>query len=296
MPNRMRHRKLFHCYALITIGLAIGMLMFKVSIGHAERAKVENWVCYYGNQLGPESYGLFDLAVLDGLYPPVLAGAGGKKPLFIGYVSIGEVHGSGPYWEMAKGKPFLIHENTLWQSWVVDVRDPQWQKLLLDRVFVSVIAKGFDGFFLDTIDSALHLAEGKDGRKFADTDKAIVDLIKKMRRRYPDKLIAVNRGLPLLPRIAKDIDYIVIENLYSTYNAEKKEYERVDPVTQKILINQVRAGQKVKPSLVVLTVDYAAPEQESLAAEAIDFSRKNGFIPYVGNHVLDQIYFYTLKK
>lgn len=296
MACRMSDKKIpcLHCY--IVFVLIIGLIMFKFSFGYAQQKKIATWVCYYGNQLGPDAYGRFDLAVLDGLNPPLLLGAEGKKPLFIGYVSVGETHGSGPYWELAKGKPFLVRENTSWQSWVVDARDPEWRKILFDEIFVLVSEKGFDGFFLDTIDSALYLMEGKDGYKFEGTDKTIVDLVKELRRRYPKKLIVVNRGLPILPDIARHIDYVVIENLYSIYNAGKKIYERVDPVTQKILIDQVKAGLEVNPSLIVLTIDYAAPEQESLANDAIRFSRKNGFVPYVGNHVLDQIYFNSLKN
>jgi len=266
-----------------------------MEVAMAAEERINTWVCYYGNTLGPERYAPFDMAVLDGLNPPPLIRSDGK-PMYLGYVSIGEVHGSGPYWELARGRRFLAGENKAWNSWIVDIRDPQWQSILLNEILPAVAAKGFDGFFLDTIDSALHLAEGKEGEKFAGVEQAAVALIGKMRKRYPDKRIAVNRGLRILPVLARNIDFVIIENLYSYYDGKDEIHRRVDTETQRILLQQVRAGLAIKPALTVLTIDYASPRDKALADEAIAFSREKGFIPYVGNHLLDAIYEFTLAK
>ncbi len=261
----------------------------------AAELPLQNWVCYYGNTRGEERYTRFDLAVLDGLNPPPLVRHDGK-PLYLGYVSIGEVHGSGPYWDLAQGRRFLVKENKAWNSWIVDIRDPQWQALLLNEILPAVAARGFDGFFLDTLDSALYLAEGKEGGKFAGVEQAAVELIGKMRKRYPEKLIAVNRGLRILPLLAGAIDFVIVENLYSYYDGKDDTHRRVDRETQDILLRQVRAGLAVKPMLTVLTIDYASPRDKTMADEAIAYSRERGFIPYVGNHLLDTIYEFTLAK
>lgn len=259
-------------------------------------AKPETWVCYYGSRLGVKHYGRFDVAVLDGLNPPPLEKRDGKKPLLIGYVSVGEVHGSGVYWELAKNKPFLARENKEWNSWVADLRDQEWQTILMDRIVGAVAGRGFDGFFLDTIDSILHLTEGKEGKNYAGMEQAVVAFIKKLRSRYPDRIIAVNRGLRILPDIAADIDIIVVEDLYSYYDSGTKKYLRVNKETRDILLGQIERGMKANPRLVVFTIDYASPGQRSLAMEAIKFSRERGFVPYVGNYKLDKIYMHTLKR
>lgn len=291
-------RKVLSACFLLRAGMLICSL-FGIFIcseaGMAVDYPIKNWVCYYGNTLGPEHYARFDLAVLDGLNPPPLVRTDGK-PVFLGYVSIGEVHGSGPYWEMAKGRRFLVRENKEWHSWIVDIRDPQWQAILLNEILPAVSAKGFDGFFLDTLDSALYLTEGKEGSKYAGVEEAAAELLAKMRRRYPGKLIAVNRGLRLLPRIAPNIDFILIENLYSYYDRKENVYRRVDRDTQRLLLQQVRAGTVVNPTLTVLTIDYAAPQDKSLAGEAIAFAKEKGFVPYVGNYLLDAIYDFTLSE
>ena len=261
----------------------------------AAQGPIRNWVCYYGTKEGPEAYGRFDLVVLDGFTSPVPTKTGDGKPLFLGYVSIGEVAESAPYWDTVRNKSFLVKKNDTWQSWVVDLRDRQWQTLLLERLVPSIASRGFDGFFLDTLDSVLFLTHGRQGASFAGMEEAAVAFVKKLRKQYPEKLIAVNRGLPILEKIATDIDYIVIENLYSQCHKEKGCY-RVDEATQNILLEQVLSGRRGNPGLTVLTIDYAASSQESLAREAISYSRKKGFIPYVGSYLLDEIFFYTLEK
>jgi len=61
-----------------------------------------------------------------------------------------------------------------------------------------------------------------------------------------------------------------------------------------MLLHYAEEGLKVNPNLGILTLDYAANDQIDLALEAISYSRKKGFIPYVSTYELDQIFFYTL--
>ena len=281
---------------LIVLVLAAVILIFFIS-GQTKAAQgpIRNWVCYYGTQEKPEAYNRFDLVVLDGFTSPVPAHTADGKPLLLGYVSVGEVAESAPYWDTVRNKSFLVKKNDTWQSWIVDLRDRQWQTLLLERLMPAVAARGFDGFFLDTLDSVLFLAHGRQGADFAGMDEAAIAFVKKLRKQYPEKLIAVNRGLPILAKIAPYIDYIVIENLYSQCHKEKG-CHRVDEATQNVLLEQVSSGLRGTSGVTVLTVDYASTSQEALAREAITYSRKKGFVPYVGSYLLDEIFFYTLEK
>lgn len=253
------------------------------------------WLCYYGNTYGPDIYSRFDLVVLDGHYHPPLPDRSQSRPLVLGYVSVGEVTEDGHLWPLAKDKPYLIRKNRFWNSWIVDVRHPEWQQMLFETVIPDVLDRGFDGLFLDTFDSSLGLLTGKDGMRFRGTESALVEITAKIRRTYPDRDIAVNRGLPILPAIARNIRFVVAESLYSRYT-DGKGYEKVDANTQQILLQQIEAGQKANPELQILTLDYAGDAQFDLAREAISFSRKNGFVPYVSTYKLDQIFFHTLEN
>ncbi len=279
-----------HCK---TTGLLILYVMIHATVVNASEETIRNWLCYYGNRYGAEIYSRFDLVVLDGHYHPPLHREDGK-PLLLGYVSVGEVDSQGHLWPLAAGQPYLVRKNPHWNSWVIDVRDPAWQRALLEVIIPAVLDRGFDGIFLDTIDSALALLMGPDGEQYKGVETALIDLVRTLRERYPEITIAVNRGLPVLPAIGPEIDFVVVESLYSYYAGEEKGYIRVDPTTQEILLRQIEEGLRGNPDLKVLTLDYAPPDRRDLAVDAIRFSRELGFIPYVSTRQLDKIFFYTL--
>ena len=71
----------------------------------------------------------------------------------------------------------------------------------------------------------------------------------------------------------------------------EKAYVRVPADTQNLLLKQVDKGRTANPDLMVLSLDYAAQDQTDIIKEAIAFSRKRGFIPYVSTYQLDEIFF-----
>ena len=254
---------------------------------------IHNWLCYYGDVFGPEIYSRFDLVVLDSHHHPPLPTAPDHPPI-LGYLSVGEVDEKGPFWEMARHQDFLVKKNPFWESWVVDVRHPAWQRLLLYVAVPAIFEKGFDGLFLDTFDSSLHLLTLNDGERFKGVEDALLTIVKSIKSAFPDKWIAVNRGLPVLPTIAPFIDFIVYEDLYSYYNDQTKTYEKVSDASRAALMPYVKKGLATNPNLALLSVDYADADQPELALEAIRFARSKGFIPYVSTIELDQIFFYCL--
>jgi len=212
----------------------------------------------------------------------------------LGYLSVGEVDEKGPYWKMARHQDFLVMKNAFWNAWMVDVRDPAWQRLLLSVAVPAIFEKGFDGVFLDTFDSSLHLLTLGDGQRFKGVDDALLKIVKSIKSAFPDKWIAVNRGLPILPEIAPWIDFVVYEDLYSYYNDQTKTYEKVSDASRAALMPYVKKGLAANPNLVLLSIDYADADQPEMALEAIGFARSKGFIPYVSTVELDQIFYYSL--
>jgi len=257
-------------------------------------SNIKTWLCYYSNVFGYKFYSKFDLVVLDSHNHPPLKHNKKGKPFLISYLSIGEVDEEGPYWELAKEKSYLVKKNNFWNSWIVDIRDPAWQTLLFDVAIPAIFKQGFDGLFLDTPDSSLSLIEGKDKEKYKGVRTALKNIIQRMKETYPDKLIILNRGLPMLPQVASFIDFVLIEDLYSYYAGDDKGYIKVDKYTQDIHLEQVQKGLVVNPDMKILTLDYAGYNQKEMIKDAIAFSRKKGFIPYVSTYKLDQIFYYTL--
>ncbi|MBW2130534.1 MAG: endo alpha-1,4 polygalactosaminidase [Deltaproteobacteria bacterium] len=256
---------------------------------------IRNWTCYYGAGCGVEEYGRFDLAVLDGHYHPPLARRSGGRPLLLGYVSTGEVEEGGHLWPWVKEESFLLKKNGRWNTWIMDVRDLRWRELLLGRIIPSVLRRGFDGLFLDTVDSCLGLTLGDEEEQYSGIPLALEGLIREIRDRFPRAVLAMNRGLPLLPAVAGVLDCVVIEGLYSEYAGPEKGYRKVPRETRTLLLEQLARGLEADPDLTVLTLDYDGNEERELAREAVSFSRVRGFIPYVGNYRLDQIFLDALE-
>lgn len=276
---------------LVVLSMTL-LVSHTVSLGQGP--EIRNWLCYYGTVFGPDIYSRFDLVVLDGHKHPPLKHTAERRPILLGYISIGEVDVKGPLWPLAEGKSYLVKKNAFWDSWIVDIRDPAWQGLLFEKAIPSILGQGFDGLFLDTPDSSLSLLQGKDKKKFEGIEEALVGIVKRIRTTYPKKAIAINRGLPVLSAVAPYLDFVVVEDLFSYYAGHEKGYVKVDPESRKTLLTQVAGGLKANPGLIVLTLDYAGDGRIDLAREAIAFSREKGFIPYVSTYDLDQIFFYTL--
>jgi len=199
-------------------GIFLILLLMSISVsGHDKIIKPRNWLCYYGTTFGPEIYSKFDMVVLDGYNHPPLEKTYQNYPILLGYLSIGEVDVDGPFWKLAKDKSYLVRKNEFWDSWIIDIRSPDWQQLIFKTAIPYILSQGFDGLFLDTLDSSLSLVEGNEG-----IENALQGIIRKIKQNYPDKIITVNRGLPVLSKIAKYIDFILIEDLYSYYAGDKK--------------------------------------------------------------------------
>ncbi len=285
-------------FPIVYISLCILIIfMANANISFANKIKIKNWLCYYGNTFGPDIYSSFDLVVLDGTnHPPLPDKYDKDKPIILGYVNIGEVDTKSPLWSIAKDKPYLVQKDDFWNSWIVDIRDPSWQQLLFEIAIPSIIEQGFDGLFLDTIDSSLSLLERNDSEKFKGIKDALAEITMRIKAEYPEIFVAVNRGLPALSYISKYIDFVVIEDLYSYYADHDNGYIKVDDTSQKILLELVSEGTRINQDLVVLTLDYVSTEQLETAKNAIRFSRKKGFIPYVSTYKLDQVFLYTLHN
>lgn len=266
-----------------------------VSAPRSGLPSIKTWLCYYGDRHDPETYSRFDLVVLDGSQHPSQLRMPGKRPVFLGYLSVGEVGAGSPMWSVAKAQPYLVKHNEFWDSWLVDVRNPAWQRLLFENAD-RILSQGFDGLFLDTIDSSLSLLDGDGGKTYQGTNEALRHILESLRAMHPGKYIAVNRGLPVLPFLAPVIDLVLIEGLYSSFAGAEKGYARVDGQTRDLLLRQVAEGVRINPSLTVLTLDYADSTQVELAKEAIAFSRSRGFSPYVSTLALDQIFLHTLNQ
>lgn len=145
----------------------------------------------------PESLQGYELVVADAAYPGQVALLEAQRAIALAYVSLGELNAQRPQFAAAQAAGLLLVENPNWPgAWLVDVRDPRWRALVIDQMAAPLLQQGYDGIFLDTADSALHL-EATDPKKFAGMTEGVVALIVALHARFPQAKLLLNGTLPL---------------------------------------------------------------------------------------------------
>ena len=84
---------------------------------------------------------------------------------------------------------------------MVDVRNPEWKEIIIQDVIPRILKAGFDGLFLDTIDTAAHL-HAKHPKKYIGIKKAMIELIRDIKEHYPNLFLISNNGFLILEEIA----------------------------------------------------------------------------------------------
>ncbi len=205
----------------------------------------------------------FDLSILSAETEADLApkqAAGGKA---LGYLSLVELRPGTEAARAAEGAEVpILGENPRWGSSLADVADPRWKTVVLETLAPALAAKGFDGFFLDTADSAALLAAGHPGRA-DEFSAALVVLVKALDAQFPDKEIVINRGFDLLPRLGDAVDGVLVESVYRSF--EGAEYVAVPASDSEALETKIRALRE--SGMPVYAVDYAPPADRELAEQ-----------------------------
>jgi polysaccharide biosynthesis protein PelA len=242
---------------------------------------------YYGASAPASKFSGYQLVVFAREAHPPIAELQQGGTTVLGYVSVGEINRKASYFNAALIDGLLVTENPHWDSFAVDLRDPRWQRLVIEDLALSVLSNGFDGLFLDTIDHSLALEE-RDPARFAGMRQAAIDLVRLLRQRYPSATIMVNRAFEILPEIEDFIDIVLAESIYTVHQPETDTHVRTTPSTYEHLVAELRAAQRRQPRLRVFTLDYWDLSDRDGVREIYEVQRRNGFLPYVSTMTLDQ--------
>lgn len=181
------------------------------------------------------------------------------------YLSVVEVSRQASYaQEIDRRQIRRVVENSNWGSDSVDITSPGWSELVVGSLAKQAVEKGFDGFFLDTVDSLAHLIH-KEPQRSKEYRAALIALVKSLKQAYPEKAILMNRGFSLLPDLDGAIDGIVVESVFQTYNFAEKRYEATRASdTEQLLkwIKEIQTG-----GLPVAVIDYVNPGDGALAVQ-----------------------------
>lgn len=248
------------------------------------------WIVYYGDEAPVTAFAPYRVVVLDAdHYPQPLRAIAAQGSVLLGYMSLGEVENHRSHYEATVGAGIVLDENPNWPgSYYVDVRSPAWTRMIVDKLAPDIMAKGFNGFFLDTLDNPPHL-ERTDPKRFAGMTEGAANLVKALRQRFPGAPIMLNRAFEILPQVVADIDFALGESVFASYDFDTKKYKPTRPEDRNYLVAQLQAAQKARPALKVMTLDYWDPGDKPGIARLYQSERALGFNPYVATIDLRRI-------
>lgn len=247
------------------------------------------WAVYYGADAATQDLLHYRMLVLESEAHPSLLPLLEKNVAVLAYLSLGEVVKHRSYFDKLKEDGLLIQENKNWaDSHVIDIRDPRWSMLIIHDLIPYLLQQGFDGVFLDTLDSSLEL-ERTQPRRYPGMKQAALRLVQQIRLHYPTIKIMVNRAYELLPQLGKDIDMVLGESVYATYDFSSKTYRLVDAAGYRYQLNLLTSLKQKFPHLQIMTLDYWNPDDPAGMAKIYAQQRRNGFSPYVATISLNQI-------
>lgn len=179
------------------------------------------------------------------------AHASGNRVL--AYLSIGEIAYDAPYRDQTRERQLRIRgRNEIWNSEILDLSDPGWTDLIVDELAAEAVSRGFDGFFLDTLDS------------IAQEDRAAgFELLHRLRTANPQATIIANRGFDMLPDLEGIVDGVLVESVFGTFDFETEVYRTVSSADTEYLVERLTKIEAA--GFKVLVLDYADPQDEETA-------------------------------
>lgn len=247
------------------------------------------WAVYYGVDAPPELLQGYQLVVLDPGFTGDLAAVKAKGAKVLAYLSLGEINEQRQEFAQARSMQLLLEANPNWPgAWAVDIRDPRWRAVIVQTVAPALLARGFDGLFLDTIDSSLWL-ETREPARFSGMKDAAVALISALHAASPASILVLNGGLEIAGPLRGIVDRIAIESTLSTWDFARKEPRWRSGDERAQALRRIAAARAANPKLEVYALDYWDPDDRASIATIYRSQRQAGLVPYVATIALDRV-------
>lgn len=253
---------------------------------HAQPGGVFRWVAFYGEAADEAVLAGYDLVVLDRMFRGDRAAIARRGARVFGYLSLGEINTGDPSFATLDPAAVLA-ANPAWpEARIVDVRHPAWRALVLDRLVPELVAGGFTGLLLDTLDTPVFL-EQHDPAAHRGMRDAAAGLVRAIRARQPRLSLIMNRGYDLLPELARSLDALLAESLITTGDAAGYRWNTEAEIAHHLMLI-AEAGHRAPP-LPVLSLDYWPPDDESAIRCIYRRQRALGHFPYVATRTLERV-------
>lgn len=267
--------------------LAIILTVLSLGWSRTAAAETERFVVCYGQDAALEGFAPYSRAVLDGDHHPPLAPLKARSVQLFGYVSLGEADAARWYYPDAAG--LLLGPNPNWPgAHYVDLRNPAWHTLVLDRIVPGVLAEGFGGLFLDTLDDAAFL-EHADPVHNGGMIEAAAALVREIHRRHPTVPLMLNRAYEVAALVTDQLDTVLAESLTSSYDFQTRRYHLRNKSDLDWGLAKVAELRRLAPKLKLYSLDYWDPADRDGIVRLYARERKAGLVPYVATIDLQRI-------
>jgi uncharacterized protein (TIGR01370 family) len=258
-------------------------------VDKAASAQGIKWIAFYGESADERVLSAYDLVVLDPTFKGSKTAITKAGARLCGYLSLGEIRAGATFYGRLDPSA-LLAENPAWPgTHRIDVRQSSWTNLVLSELVPNLLAGGFSGLFLDTLDTPPYL-EQVNADLYYGMRQAAIDLVHAIRRANPHMLIIMNRGYNLLPDVVDQIDAVVAESLLTTADINVPGlYKWNTDAEIAAQLSLLAATQQRRPPLPILSLDYWTQEDVRVIKQIYAREHQLGHHPFVTNRTLDII-------
>ncbi|KXI24515.1 endo alpha-1,4 polygalactosaminidase [Photobacterium sanguinicancri] len=198
--------------------------------------------------------------------------------LVFAYLSVGEYDGEVLPAALADASPA---KNENWQSHAMILTNPAWQKHLLSEAR-KMTDRGFDGLFLDTLDSYYLFADSKKEQNIQ--QQALAKIIDSFHQLPNQPKLIINRGFEVLAEVDAPIYAVAAESLYDSYHPIDQTYHKVSESDRIWLAGKLEEVKKL--GIEAIAIDYIPASDRDRQKSAAQRLIREGYTPYISDGLL----------
>lgn len=222
----------------------------------------------------------YDLVVLDSETAPLplVDGLRARGVVVLGYLSVGTIEpGRGWYHD---AKPYRLDHWDDWNEWFADTSDPRFRQLILGTVAPRLLARHFDGLFLDNVDMISDHPAQRVGME--ELVHALGDLT-----HASGGLLFAQNGDDVISSMLDALDGWNREDVTGSYDFAKRRYIQQQPMAVQ---HAQRALRRVAATgLLVTATDYVAARDRHGSTAATRNACAAGALSFVSDIGLERI-------
>jgi uncharacterized protein (TIGR01370 family) len=270
--------------ALAVVCAALGADAVAVDV---QLARVHSWAFAIGaGDLSGDvaaRYAPFDLVVVDGQEATrrQVAELQGRDRIVLGYLDIGTIEPGRPWFSRARRYRLDFWPD--WGEWFADVSRPGYRRLMLRGVAEPMLAKGFDGLFLDNVD--MISGHPRQAAGMGSLVGALATLVHERRGRRG--LLFAQNGEDVVGPMLRYLDGWNREDVTWTYDFGRHRYLPQPPAVTRQALEALHRIHRA--GLLVTATDYVPSGNRAAVAEAVRNACSAGALPYVSDIDLRRI-------